>query len=515
MLRPVNSYKHKIVLAFMSLMMLTVLTGFDWPQFNQDAQHRGNNVHEVNINAGNVSQLAQLFKVSLPDYADGPPVYLSSASTISGTRSVLFVTTISGHIVELDALTGQQIWAHQYGPNGCVSPSGVCLTTSSPALDPNRQYVYSYGLDGFVHKYAVYDGSETLTNGWPETATLKDNVEKGSSPLSVATARNGSSYLYVTNSGYFGDGGNYQGHLTAINLLDGSQHVFNTLCSNQTFHFTLANNPCPEVMSGVWARSGVVYSPATDRIYLATGNAAYNPALHDWGDTVLALHPDGTGVAGDPVDTYTPADYQSLQNNDLDLGSTNVAILPVPVTSTLQHVAVQSGKDGVLRLLNLDNLSGQGGPGHTGGEVLSPLSLVPSGEVLTAPAVWVNPVDGRTWIYVAINSGLAAVQLTFTPENTPTLSEIWHKTRVGTSPIIANNILYLASSNYLQALDPVTGSPSGPLWHTTLIGGVHWQSPILANGVLYVADNSGALLAFSLGGLPPVIFSAYLPLVMR
>jgi hypothetical protein len=64
----------------------------------------------------------------------------------------------------------------------------TCYATSSPAIDPRRQFVYSYGLDGKVHKYAVGSGNEVLTGGWPETTTLKGFDEKGSAALSIATA---------------------------------------------------------------------------------------------------------------------------------------------------------------------------------------------------------------------------------------------------------------------------------------------------------------------------------------
>src|SRR5205085_5656249 len=124
-----------------------------------------------------------------------------------------------------------------------------------------------------------------------------------------------------------------------------------------------------QVRSAVWVRPGVVYDSDTDRIYAATGNGQFDPPNHNWGDSVFALAPDGTGANGNPLDTYTPANESSLDSADLDLGSTAPAILPAPANSTVQHLAVQGGKDAKLRLLNLDNLSGQGGPGHTGGEV--------------------------------------------------------------------------------------------------------------------------------------------------
>ena len=96
------------------------------------------------------------------------------------------------------------------------------------------------------------------------------------------------------------------------------------------------------------------------------------PAEFNWGDSVLALNPDGTGSGGGmPVDSYTPTTFQNLQNTDADLGSESIAIVPPPpgTAAQYQHIAVQAGKDGCVRLINLADLSGQGAPAKTGGEL--------------------------------------------------------------------------------------------------------------------------------------------------
>ena len=63
------------------------------------------------------------------------------------------------------------------------------------------------------------------------------------SALSIATASSGVTYLYVANGGYPGDAGDYQGHITAINLATGAQKVFNAACSDQTIHFVENGSP--------------------------------------------------------------------------------------------------------------------------------------------------------------------------------------------------------------------------------------------------------------------------------
>ena len=112
-----------------------------------------------------------------------------------------------------------------------------------------------------------------------------------------------------------------------------------------------------------------MYYAITDKIYMATGNGTFSPAGLRLGDTVFALNPAGTGVNGGPLDSYTPSTFLQLQLTDGDLGSTAPAILPAPARSRVRNLAVQSGKDQLLRLLNLDDLSGQGGTGHVGGEI--------------------------------------------------------------------------------------------------------------------------------------------------
>jgi hypothetical protein len=475
---------------------------YDWLQFNGDASHSGSNTLERIISSSNVSQLSVLFQVSLPGVVDGAPAYLSSVATPGGTRNLLLLTTRAGGVIALDAASGNTVWSQPGQSISCLINNNLvrnepCYTTSSPAVDPNRQYVYSYGLDGYVHKFAVGDGTEIKTGGWPELASLKVYDEKGSSALSIATAKNGTSYLYVVNGGYPGDAGNYQGHLTAVNLSNGTQKIFNTLCSSQSVHFVdsrIASGPdCyPITMGAIWARAGVVYDPTNDRIYMSTGNADFNPAQFHWGDTVFSLHPDGSGLGnGNPLDTYTPTNYQFLDDADLDLGSTAPALLPF-ASGKYPHLAVQGGKDAVLRLLNLDDLSGQGQVGLTGGEVFS-VSMPMGGQILTQPAVWVNPADTHTWVFVSNGSGLAAFELVMDGSGNPSLQVRW-TAGSGTSPILANGVLYYARTGMVSALDPLTGSL---LWSSSQVGGIHWQSPVVANGVLYLADNTGKLTAFS------------------
>jgi PQQ-like domain/PQQ enzyme repeat len=475
---------------------------YDWLQFNGNSIHDGNNIQENRISLTTVGNLQLLFHVSLPGIADGAPVYLSDVITPTGVRNLVYVTTKNGYIAGLDAISGALVWSSQYGPGGCLINNNqirneACYTTSSPAIDPNLKYVYSYGLDGFVHKYAVGDGVEITTGGWPEVTTLKRYDEKGSSSLSIATASNGTSYLYVAQAGYPGDQGNYQGHITAINLNDGTQKIFNTLCSNQAVHFVdsrISQGPdCfPNTTAAIWARPSVIYDPYHNRILMATGNGTFQPGVFMWGDSIISLNPDGSSMGGAPLDSYTPTNYQALQNSDLDLGSTAPTILP-SAQGKYPHLTVQGGKDGILRLINLDQMSGQNGPGHIGGEVFT-MPLPMGGVLLTQPAVWTNPTDNSTWLFVSNNNGLAGLQLTISPSGDPSLVQKWTKSG-GTSPLVANGIVFIASSGLISAYRATDGTL---LWSDHQIGSIHWESPVVVNGIVYITDQAGTLTAYSL-----------------
>ncbi|HEX4457175.1 MAG TPA: PQQ-binding-like beta-propeller repeat protein, partial [Polyangia bacterium] len=470
---------------------------YDWLQFGGSPQHASANTLETTLTAANVGTLKQLFQTTVPSYVDGAPVVAHGVTVKGATHDAVFVTTRPGDIVALDGHSGTILWQQAHGNASCKINNGasVCYTTSSPAIDPGRQYVYSYGLDGYVHKHAIADGTEVTTGGWPELVSTKTFDEKSASPLAFATAKSGNTYLYVAAGGYPGDHGDYQGHLTTIDLGSGAQNVFNTLCSDQTVHFvTTPGTPdCSNVQSAIWARAGAgIYEPTLDRLFIATGNGNYAPAMGAWADSLMAVNPDGTGNAG-PLDSYTPATFASLQTGDLDLGSTAPLILPAITNSTVAHIGLQGGKDALLRLLDLSNLSGQSKTGQTGGE-LAQIAIPQGGQMLTAPALWIDGT-GTPWIFVATKSGTSAVTVTADATGKLAINTKWKNTNARNSPLVANGVLYLAGSNVVEALDPTTGTS---LFSDKTIGALHWQSPVVANGVLYVADSSAHVTAWSL-----------------
>jgi len=471
----------------------------DWLQFNGDSQHSGVNSQENQLTAQSVAGLHRQWSAKLPDAADSSPVFIGDVPLANGKHgAVIYVTTKMGALVALDANSGSLLWSKQ--------PQGKNGTNSSPAVDPSKQFVYSYGIDGKVHKYAASDGTEVTTNGFPFTTSLMTDVEKGSSALTIANDR-----IYATMSGYFGDGGHYEGHVVSMPLSGGTPTIFNSLCSD---HKDLLGptkgqpNYCSDEKSGMWSRAGMVNDPATGNIYAVTGNGPFSltPAsvgVTSWGNSIIALSPDLSQVH----DSYTPSNVTALNDTDLDLGSTAPALLPMIPTSKTPLLLVQGGKDSTLRLINRQNLSGQNGTGHLGGEVATIDTTGPLGKglVFTQPVVWTD-TGGTIWVYVTdeiphtIGYTTGYQVQTDTNGNT-TLHQAWKITQRATSPILAGGVLYIADGGKVLALDPQTGKT---LWDSTqssaggTIGQIHWESPIVVNGHLYVTDEDGNIYSYSL-----------------
>jgi outer membrane protein assembly factor BamB len=230
------------------------------------------------------------------------------------------------------------------------------------------------------------------------------------------------------------------------------------------------------------------------RVYAATGNGDFdaNKGGHNYGDSVLALNMDLSDLLG----SYTPADYNELEENDTDLGSTSPAILPPQTSGQTPLMLVQGGKDGILRLLNRAALPGVGNE-------LQEIDL-PNG-LFSTPAVWTDASD-RTWIYLGFDYVIEAFRLETNSSGISQLVGIWQSSvgstgAQGSSVVVANGIAFIAFDGQIIAFNALNGNE---LWSSAspsagkTIGHVHWQSPIVVNGSVYCSDESGNLTAYAL-----------------
>lgn len=449
--------------------------------FGYDPARSGVNTGETTLSPANVGALTKLWQVRLSGVADSSPILLHALPFPGGPRDVLYVTTRDGRLLALDASDGALIWSQR--------PSGPKITHSSPVADADRQYVYAYGLDGALHRYDPVSGREATGNGWPAPITKMTQTEKQGTALNLATGR-----VYVATGGYIGDAPPYQGHVVAIDLATGRETVFNSLCAH--LKHILRDGECAAQMSGIWSRGGVVVDPTDGSIFVDTGNGDYNANRggDNYGDSIIHLSADATTI----LDSYTPSNFQQLDDTDADLGSSAPALLPTITASATPLLLVQGGKDGQFRLINRADMSGKGGPGHVGG-ALQTLDL--GCGLFTQPAVWTDPATGQVWVFVTSVCGMRAYQVRTDASGVTRLALAWQNGDSVTTPVVAGGVLFAAGSGALRAYAPTSGRA---LWSSAqasangTISGIHWESPIVVGGSVYITDENATLTCYGL-----------------
>ncbi len=434
----------------------------DWPTFDYNTQRSGVGPADTGITAANVHRLKRI-TVGIPGVIDSAMIELSDVKIGSRTYDVLIGTTSYGDTLALNAANGHTLW--QFFPAADRALQGSAqFTTATPVADPGGQYVYVATPDGFVQKLSVSDGHQL----WRTRMTYLPTHEKLAGSLNVADGE-----LIVVTDGYYGDAPPYQGHVVTLNMVNGRvTHVFNTLCSNVT---RIIKDPgsCQGSDSAIWGRPGSVVEPNGD-ILVTTGNGPFNGHT-DWGDSVLELSPTLK-----LLHNWTPTNQEELNQRDWDLGSTEPALLPVKSGAPL---AVQGGKEGDLRLLDLNKLDGSHAPAgsRTGGQLQSVSGPGPT-DIYSQPAVWTS-ASGKIYVFVTDGAGTAAYTLSHRR-----LRLAWHDNTPGTSPVVAGGLLY--SYNLGQGQLDIRNPLSGHLYIALPANQGHWNSPIVIGGRIVLPEGN-------------------------
>ncbi|HZT90609.1 MAG TPA: PQQ-binding-like beta-propeller repeat protein [Gaiellaceae bacterium] len=418
--------------------------GMDWPLFGYDAA-RHDSAPAAGITAANAGMLRRR-AVRVDGTVDSSAIYLHGVGVHGSKHDVFFFTTTYGRTEAMDAATGRVLW--RFTPPSYAAVAGSArITNSTPAASSDRTAVYASAPDGRLRKLRVSDGKVL----WTAVLTRDPTHEKLTSSINVSRGM-----VLMTTGGYIGDAPPYQGHVVTLSEKTGRiLHVWNALCSNR--HALLVPSTCGASDAAIWSRNGAAVDPSNGDLVVATGNGSWNGSTN-WGDSVLVLTSTGSRL----LRHYTPADYDRLDSADLDLGSTSPALLP-------NGYAVQGGKDGILRLLDLHRMRAR-----TGGE-LQRLPLPGSTDLFSEPAVW----NGR-WVFVANAAGTEALLF-----RGGRLHPVWSNRAGGTSPVVSGSLLFVAGSGAVR----VYVATSGRLVATLPSGQAHWQSPIVADGRVAVAEG--------------------------
>jgi len=480
--------------------------------WHNDPGRTGANPSETILNTSNVrpGAFGKLYSLPVDGQIYAQPLYVPGLSIAGGTHNVLYVCTMNNSVYAFDADSSapEILWHVNFGApvpshQDIVPQIGIL---STPVID--------------VSLNAIFLVSETYFNNDVfslHSLDIRTGRERVGSPVvisgSVPGLGNGSSNGTVTfnpnqnlqRPGLLELNGNIYvafGSHADTSPYNGWIFAYNDL----TFRRLLIKCISPNGYGGaVWEGGAGLAADSSGNIYFSTGNGDFNPALQDYGDSVMKLNA-ATGLT--LTSSFTPELQAQFEETDADLGASGVIVLPGSPLLTAPMVLTAS-KDGHVYLLNSANLGGynpvdqvvqelQFNFGHFGGKVYynSVLYSWGNGDVLR-----ILSFNGSSFTQSAAGS--------FAPvsnyKNTPAMS----LSANGLTPNTA--ILWAAHSqgatdggNYpgmLHAYDAVTGTE---LWNSDIVPGdspgawSKWTPPTVVNGKVFLATFDSGVAVYGL-----------------
>jgi hypothetical protein len=171
-----------------------------------------------------------------------------------------------------------------------------------------------------------------------------------------------------------------------------------------TFAMKTVWSPTPNGRNGgIWMAGDEPAADGSGNIYLQTGNGDLTPANHRFGDSIVKLQFQNSGlsVAG----FFAPCNQMLLDSCDLDQGSSGVVLF--------DQFVIGGGKDGRIYLMRTDKMPGYqpgpfpptaatclpGEPDCTDSPDLIQKWQASMGHIHGAPVVWEGP-NNHAWLYV-------------------------------------------------------------------------------------------------------------------
>lgn len=418
----------------------------------------------------------------------------------AGKPALIIAATEANIVYGINATSGAIAWKRslpapaQGGSFGCgdISPEGI---TGAPTIDPATGTLYLNAIVATAggaprHRiYALNSADGSIRPGWPIDTQSALGARGFTFDSTVQGARSAilflNGVLYVAYGGRAGDCGDYHGIVVQV--------------APDTA--TIAAHWATRARAGgIWSQAGLTSDGQA--IYASTGNT-FTSAGDPWGDgeAVIRLRPGLARTAGGR-DYYTPANWQSLDNSDTDLGGTGAIPLDVPGTapSPVAQRLLAFGKDGNAYLIR------RGVMGGIGAELnITPVANRP---IITAPADWAEGDKIRV-AFVTTNgrtcSGASLVGMTVAPSGTAPITTNWCAASGGnSSPIVTTTpdglnpvvwVLGAEGDNFLRGYNGDTGALVAK--SATALAGLHrYQTLIAAYGRLYVGANN-TVYAFS------------------
>jgi hypothetical protein len=355
------------------LRLLLVLTLLSLPAYSQfagvltmhnDNARTGQNLNETVLTpsvVSNTTQFGKLGSYTVQGQVYSQPLY-APIGTHGLTKNLVFIATEQDMVYAFDGDNpgSAPVWTDNLIPTGrswksCdVENCTVCPDvgiTGTPVIDPVSGTLYLIARTGNYNSNPplFYQTIHAL-----DIATGRDKLHADiPSDPNFSPAKEGQRVALLLNNGtlyaaWWSEGQGGHGVLKA----------FNATTLKQTAQFVTTPNPGSlPGQGGIWMSGGGIAADASGLIYLETADGVYD-GLMNWGDTILKL--DCSTPNCTVVDYFTPHNQNMLYNDDIDVGSSGLMLLPAQCTTGCSHPdeLIGGGKDGNIYVVDRDNFGG-------------------------------------------------------------------------------------------------------------------------------------------------------------
>ncbi len=430
---PNNSLVQSVLIVLAALFSLSSPATAQTPvltQHNNNAR-TGAYTTETILTPTNVNQstFGKLFSYSVDGRIYAQPLYVPGvAISGKGTHNVVYIATEHDSVYAFDAdsnggSNSTPLWqitlldsAHGAAagatsvPNGDVSTSDIVPEigiTSTPVIDPSTGTIYVVGKtkEGTVSSPTYVQRLHALD--------ITTGAEKFGGPIKISASVSGTGN--GSSGGVLAFDPKWQNNRSGLLLQNGVIYIaFGSHGDNGPWHgwmFSYSASTLKQLSvfcatssgsgSGVWMAGTGIAADVIDavnspygRMFIATGNGSYSATTPytnsmSYGDDIVRL--DLSGGVMTVQDSFTPWNQANLNAGDQDLASGGVLLLPDQTVGGHTHLLVQAGKQGVLYLVDRDNMSGFNTPNdkvvqEIGGQ---------AGGLWSVPAFWNNTL--YTW----------------------------------------------------------------------------------------------------------------------
>ena len=529
----------------------------EWTTWGYDEERTGWNRAEKTLSTANVSRLRVAWKSQLSTPRSDivlstltAPLVAAGVPTAAGPKDIVYTLGADDTLFAIDAASGREIWRKAF-TNAFASKkqaTWLCPNTANatPVIDKKRGLIFVLANDGRLRALSLGDGAERMaptemtlpfarvwslniidnvvyTTGGRACGEIQDMRSTWAAAATLIPQREGLPPPVQTDPS----------QVTAIDTNDLAK-------PETTRFFTSSGRP-----AGPWGRGGVVRGPENSVIVM-TSNGLYDPGSGNFSSSVLRLSPKAARLQ----DSFTPENYAHINAKDLG-GSATPAIFPF--AGRVLVAAIQ--KEGVLYLLDANNLGGRIGENHAKYVFKSPLlgneavlGTDPGQGVWGAVTTYLSP-SGKRFIYAPMHGPPASTAPKFPnsagaiPNGSIMAFEIVERNGAIVAeprwtsndlimpdpPVVANGVLFATSTGGQAMQNPIVDgkrlantTPESSRRRSTPVGNltlyaydaetgkrlyssgkaienwVHFSEPVVALGKVFLVTNDAQVIALGL-----------------